>query len=169
MKIGEIRVKFFEISSLMTIFSAKGIDNTELNCLILDNFEILEKENNKIQKTINPRLIELENIIQEKGKEVNAQHDDSILLLSLDEQKEYKILQAKLQKDFEIERKISLVEIKESIVRSTKGIPMNSLITLKFFSQPNNWKQMKTKKENNGSIDDPKSPDSGGATFPPSK
>lgn len=164
MKIGDIRVKFFEIRNLMTIFSAKGIDNTELNCLILDNFEILEKENNKIQKTINPRLIELENIIQEKGKKVNAQYDDSILLLSLDEQKEYKILNAKLQKDFEIERKISLVEIKESIVRSTKGIPMNSLITLKFFSQPNNWKKMKKE-------DDPKdtSPDSGGATFPPSK
>ena len=141
MKIGEIRSKFFEISNLMNIFNLKGIDNTELNCLILDNFEILEKENNKIQKTISPRLIEFENKFVEMNKENQISRDNAILLLSLEEQNEFKVLNEKLQSDFEIERKISLVEIKESIVRSTKGIPMNALITLKYFSQEKNWKK----------------------------
>jgi hypothetical protein len=141
MKIGEIRSKFFEISNLMNIFNSKGIDNTELNCLILDNFEILEKENNKIQKTISPRLIEFENKFVEMNKENQISRDNAILLLSLEEQNEFKVLNEKLQSDFEIERKISLVEIKESIVRSTKGIPMNALITLKYFSQEKNWKK----------------------------
>lgn len=140
MKVGEIRVKFFEMSELLNIFKQKGIDNTELNYLILDNFEILEKENDKIQKTINPRLIELENLIEKKSKETSTQHKNAILLLSFDEQQEYKVLEEKIQKDFEIERKISLVEIKESIVRSTKGIPINALVILKFFSKQSNWK-----------------------------